>query len=267
MTGPPTGTVTFLFTDIEGSCAWLSSSATAGAMCTPSTAGCFGESAGREFDAPGDAFFYAFPRARDGVVAAAAGQRALAPHAWPERAEVRVRMGLHTGEPSTGEEGYLGIDVARAARICSAGHGGQVLLSQTTRALIAGDEPDGVGVLDLGEHRLKDLAQPERIYQLVIAGLQTRFRPLNTLATGSAEPPIALTCRADELAAQAEAAVRDLRVSIEQRVAAQLSRAGIGADFLSPPSPTPHTSRITPFLLAGFVLVLLAVGVVFLLAR
>jgi class 3 adenylate cyclase len=269
VTGLPTGTVTFLFTDIEGSVRlaqqlrdrWADVHAEHRRLLRSA----FAERGGREVDAPGDAFFYAFPRARDGVVAAAAGQRALESHTWPEGAEVRVRMGLHTGEPSTGEEGYLGLDVARAARICSAGHGGQVLLSQTTRALIAGDEPEGIGVLDLGEHRLKDLSQPERIYQLVIAGLQTTFRPLNTLATGSAEPPIALTGRADELAAQAEAAVRDLRVSIEQRVATQLSRAGIGAEMLAPPPS--RTSRLRPLVIAGLLLLVLAVAAVYLLAR
>jgi class 3 adenylate cyclase len=264
----PTGTVTFLFTDIEGSVRliqqlrdrWPAVHADHHRLLRAA----FNEAGGREVDVQGDAFFYAFARARDGVVAAAAGQRALASHAWPEQSEVRVRMGLHTGEPSAGEEGYLGLDVARAARICSAGHGGQVLLSQTTRALIAGDEPDGIGVLDLGDHRLKDLARPERIYQLVVAGLQTTFRPLNTLATGSAEPPIALTGRADELAAQAEAAVRDLRVSIEQRVASHLSRAGIGEDIFSPPSPA---SRLKPLVLGGLVLLVLAVAVVYFLAR
>ena len=89
----------------------------------------------REVDTQGDAFFYSFPRARDAVAAAVDGQRALAEHEWPGGTEVLVRMGLHTGEPTVGDEGYVGLDVVRAARICSAGHGGQVLLSETTRAL------------------------------------------------------------------------------------------------------------------------------------
>src|SRR4029079_11205705 len=104
----------------------------------------FGSAGGREVDTQGDAFFYSFARARDAVAAAAAGQHALAAHDWPGGAQVRVRMGLHTGEPAVGEEGSVGMDVVRAARICSAGHGGQVLLSETTRALVGGDLPEGV---------------------------------------------------------------------------------------------------------------------------
>jgi class 3 adenylate cyclase len=226
----PTGTVTFLFTDIEGSTRliqqlrerWVEVHADHHRLLR----GAFAEAGGREVDSQGDSLFYAFARARDGVSAAAAGQRALASHAWPHGAQVRVRMGLHTGEPSAGEEGYLGLDVARAARICSAGHGGQVLMSETTRALIAGDEPDGIGVLALGEHRLKDLRHPERVYQLVIAGLPTAFRPLRTLEKSAAAQPI-LAGREEELAAQAEEAVRDLRTRIEQQVADNLRAAGV----------------------------------------
>ena len=113
----------------------------------------FGRHEGVEVDTQGDAFFVAFARASDAVAAADAAQSALA-------APIRVRMGLHTGEPLITDEGYAGIDVHRAARIAAVGHGGQVLLSQSTRDLVAGDS-----VLDLGEHRLKDLTAPERIYQ------------------------------------------------------------------------------------------------------
>src|SRR5207237_1322824 len=99
----------------------------------------------------------------DAAAAAVTAQRALGGHAWPEGAEVRVRMGLHTGEPTVGEEGYLGLDVVRAARICSAGHGGQILMSKTTRALLGNDLPDGAAVVDLGRQNLKDV-QHERIF-------------------------------------------------------------------------------------------------------
>ncbi len=263
--GLPAGTVTFLFTDIEASTQliqrlrerWPAVHADHHRLLRAA----FSEAGGREVDSQAEAFFYAFTRARDAVVAAAAGQRAVAAHAWPEGVQLRVRMGLHTGEPAAGDEGYLGLDVARAARICAAGHGGQVLLSQTTRALIEGDEPDGIGVLDLGEHRLKDLSRPERLYQLVIAGLQTRFEPLKTLAAQPAEPPMQLAGRADELAAEAEAAVRDLRVSIEQQVASELRRAGITHD-----SPPQHQRASWPLAL-GVLLLLAAVPVVYLLAR
>ena len=101
----------------------------------------FGSRGGREIDTQGDAFFYSFERARDAVAAAVAAQRALASHGWPDGEQLRVRMSIHTGEPVVGEEGYVGIDVHRAARICSAGHGGQVLLSATTAALVSGALP------------------------------------------------------------------------------------------------------------------------------
>jgi hypothetical protein len=107
--------------------------------------------------------------------------RTMAAHAWPEGASVRVRMGLHTGEPTLTTSGYVGLDVHRAARLCAVGHGGQTLLSQTTRALVEYDLPAPVSLRDLGEHRLKDLQRPERIYQLVIPDLPADFPPLTTL--------------------------------------------------------------------------------------
>ena len=119
-------------------------------------------------DTQGDAFFFSFTRAKDAVAGAVAAQRDLADARVAGRREVKVRMGLHTGEPTVGEEGYLGMDVVRAARICSAGHGGQILLSETTRALVGNDVPDGVVVRDLGEAHLKDI-QHERIFELALA--------------------------------------------------------------------------------------------------
>src|SRR5207237_4841568 len=119
--------------------------------------------------AQGDSVFYAFDRADDAVLAAAAGQRAL--HGLP----VRVRMGVHTGQPAIAGESYVGLDVHRAARICAAAHGGPVVLSQTTRDLA------DVEARDLGEHRLKDLTQPQRLHQLLAPGLETEFASLRTL--------------------------------------------------------------------------------------
>ncbi len=133
-----------------------------------------------EIDTQGDAFFFSFVRARDAVAAAVAAQLRLAAHSWPDGSTLRVRMSLHTGEPVVGEEGYVGIDVVRAARICAAGHGGQVLLSAATAALVGTSLPDGVSERDLGEHRLKDIDRPERIYQLDVDGLSTSFPPLRT---------------------------------------------------------------------------------------
>jgi class 3 adenylate cyclase len=179
----PTGTVTFLFTDIEGSTKLLqelgADYATVVADHRRILRDTFGGAGGREVDTQGDAFFYSFQRARDAVTAAVDGQRALAENEWPHGAEVRVRMGLHTGEPAVGDEGYIGIDVVRAARICSAGHGGQVLLSETTRALVGGDLPEGVSVRDLGEQKLKDV-RAERIFQLDFDGSPSYFPMLRT---------------------------------------------------------------------------------------
>jgi class 3 adenylate cyclase len=124
---------------------------------------------GHEIDTQGDSFFAAFGRARDAVSAAVAAQRALAAEPWPEGASRRVRLVLHTGEPLVGGERYVGMGVDRGARICAAAHGGQVLLSNTTRELVEDYLPDDVGVIDLGEHRPKDLPRPERICQLGIS--------------------------------------------------------------------------------------------------
>ena len=188
MTVLPGGTVTFLFTDIEGSTRLLQELGDAYGDVVRDHRRILrdqlGDKGGTEVDTQGDAFFYSFPRARDAVAGAVAAQRALADHAWPEETEVRVRMGLHTGEPSVGDEGYLGLDVVRAARICSAGHGGQILLSETTRALLGNQLPEGVAVLDLGQQHLKDV-QHERIYQLAIDGDQ-QFPPLKTATPKSA---------------------------------------------------------------------------------
>jgi class 3 adenylate cyclase len=176
------GTVTFVFTDIEGSTKLLErlGERYAGALAEHRRLirDAFAARGGQEIDTQGDAFFYCFERARDAVAAAVAGQRALAAHEWPDGTALRVRMSLHTGEPIVGEEGYVGIDVHRAARICSAGHGGQVLLSATTAALVSGAMPEGVSKLDLGEVRLKDMEEPEHVTQLLIDGLPQSFPPL-----------------------------------------------------------------------------------------
>ncbi len=181
----PTGTVTLLFTDIEGSTHLLQQ---LGELYTDVLAEyrsllrtTFHACGGHEVDMRGDAFFVAFARASDAILAAVVAQRALTTHPWPEGVALRVRMGVHTGEPSVGAEGYVGLDVHHAARIMSVGHGGQVLLSQTTRELVKHDLPEGVGLRDLGEQRLKDLRHPSRLFQLVIAGLPADFPPLKSL--------------------------------------------------------------------------------------
>jgi YVTN family beta-propeller protein len=182
----PSGTVTFLFTDIEGSTRLLKQLreryAEALAEHQRILREAFEGHEGREIDTQGDSFFVAFRRAKDAVGAAVAGQRAVSEHAWPDGAELRVRMGIHTGEPAVGEERYVGLGVHRAARICAAGRGGQVLVSQTTRELLRDDPLPDVSLRDLGEYQLKDLDEPERIYQLIAPGLQASFGALKTAA-------------------------------------------------------------------------------------
>jgi predicted ATPase len=137
----------------------------------------------------GDSFFVVFERARDAAAAAMEAQRRLATHEWPHGERVRVRMGLHTGEPVAHGEGYVGIDVHRAARVAGVAHGGQVVLTDTTSRLIAGALPDGARLDDLGQHRLKDLALAEHLYQLTVVGLDSDFPPVRSLGTSFALPP------------------------------------------------------------------------------
>ena len=170
----PSGTVTFVFSDIEGSTALLKQLGEGYDAVLSNhrrlMRHTFTERGGVEIDTQGDAFFFAFPRARDAVEAAVEAQRAHAAHEWPDGCTVQVRMGLHTGEPAVGSEGYLGLDVVRAARLCTAGKGGHVLLSDTTRALVGASLPDGVSIFPLGERRLKDIDEPERVFELEIEG-------------------------------------------------------------------------------------------------
>jgi YVTN family beta-propeller protein len=132
-------------------------------------------------DTQGDSLFYVFPRALAAVAGAAEAQRALAAHDWPEDGEIRVRIGINTGEASLEDGRYVGFAVHRAARISAAAHGGQTLVSSTTRELVSDDLPPGQVVRDLGERRLKDLPRPERLYQLVVDDLPSEFAPPRTL--------------------------------------------------------------------------------------
>jgi class 3 adenylate cyclase len=189
--------VTFLFTDIEGSTRLLSALAD---QYAPLLAlhhrllrGAIAGHGGTEVSTEGDAFFAVFSSAPEAVAAAAEAQRALAAALWPAGATVRVRMGLHSGEGRLGGDNYIGLDVHRAARIAAAGHGGQVLLSEATRALVAQDLPDGLGLRDLGEQRLKDLALPIRISQLQVDGLPSEFPELKTLSARPTNLPMQLT--------------------------------------------------------------------------
>jgi predicted ATPase/DNA-binding SARP family transcriptional activator len=185
------GTVTFLFTDLEGSTALLRrlGRAVYGDLLSDQHGLIRGELArhqGEEIDVQGDSLFAAFRSAAEAVAAGVAIQRSMAEHSWPEGVSVRARVGIHTGEATVADNRYLGLSVHRAARIGAAGHGGQVLLSATTRALLVDEELPGIGLRDLGEHRLKDFDRPERLYQLEVEGLPQDFPPLTTVgASGS----------------------------------------------------------------------------------
>ena len=184
----PVGTVTFLFTDIEGSTQLLKQ--LGGERYGDALADhqhilreLFLEHGGHEIDTQGDSFFVAFRRAKDAVTTAVAAQRRLSQFDWPGGSKLRVRMGIHTGEPAVGGERYVGLGVHRAARICAAGHGGQVLVSQTTRELLRDDPIPDVSLRDLGEHQLKDMDEPERLYQVAAPGLGEEFPALKTAAS------------------------------------------------------------------------------------
>ena len=175
----PTGTVTFLFTDIEGSTDLARELGAAyGRVRTEHRRllrDAFEAHCGNEIDTAGDGFFVVFERAGDAVAAAVAAQRALAD------SQLRVRIGIHSAEPYLDEEGYVGVGVHRAARICAAGHGGQILLSNATAGIVEDLGLEGVRLHDLGEHRLKDIQTPQRLFQILSDGLRVDFPTLKSL--------------------------------------------------------------------------------------
>ena len=248
MSAPHAGTVTFAFTDIEGSTRLLQElgDEAYGVLARDHrrlVRETFGAHGGAEVDTQGDAFFFSFARARDAVAAAVDAQRALREHAWPEGHEVRVRMGLHTGEPHVGDEGYLGLDVVRAARIASAGAGGQILISETTRALLGNVLPDGVAVLDLGRRDLKDV-QHEHIYEVAVDGKARGYTPPRP-------KPARSQSRADEIAERFERRVEDY-------VERQLEQAFSGEG----PPKLPTKLALGGVTIAGATLVIFALAIV-----
>src|SRR4051812_34650822 len=181
----PAGTVTMVFTDIEGSTALLQSLGDRYGEVLSDHNRLIREAFARhdafERGSAGDGLYFVFASAREAVQAAVDAQLALAGHPWPDGAAVRDRMGIHTGEPRNASEGYVGLDVHRAARICSAGHGGQILVSQTTRDLVAEELKQPLGMADLGAHRLRSLDGPaQRIFQVTGPGLARDFPPPRT---------------------------------------------------------------------------------------
>ncbi|MDP8957245.1 MAG: tetratricopeptide repeat protein [Actinomycetota bacterium] len=188
----PTGTVTFLFTDIEGS---TNLARTLGFRWpqvleehNSVVRNAIRAHDGIDVRTEGDAFFAVFRSPNDAVRAAAAAQRSIAEHRWPGDGPLRVRMGMHTGDGRLAGDDYVGVDVHRAARIAAAGHGGQVLLSDASKILVGEGLTDGLALRDLGQHRLKDFDEPQHIYQLEIEGLEVEFPPLNTLDVPSRLP-------------------------------------------------------------------------------
>jgi class 3 adenylate cyclase len=203
----PSGTITMLFSDVEGSTALLhrlggerygEALSAQRSLIRAAIAAWRGHEMGTE----GDSFYVVFESAAGAVCCCLAAQQALAGHDWPDGAVVRVRMGLHSGEPTRHEDGYIGLDVHRAARIAATAHGGQVVLSEATRLLAASRLPAEVSVRDLGFHRLKDIGAPERIYQLAGPGLRQEFPPLKSLGaqTSLPVPATPLIGRDDDLA-------------------------------------------------------------------
>ena len=237
----PSGTVTFVFTDIAGSTRLLKQLGDAGygtalQLHRRLVRETFAGYDGHEIDTQGDAFFFSFVRARQAVAAAIDVQRAHADATWPDGARVQVRIGLHTGEPVIGDEGYTGLDVVRAARIAAVGDPGQVLISDTTRAIAAGDLPDGVSLRALGERALKDIDRPEPIWELAIDDVQPSAEP-------AVEEPPRATGRSP-----LEELIGRTRERIESQVMAELERslpggAGPGPAAASPPAPPRSTTK------------------------
>ncbi len=194
----PTATITILFTDIESSTALLQKLgdhryAQVLEEHQRLLRAAFREGGAHKINTQGDGFFVVFKSARHAVATAVAAQRALFAHPWPEDAQVRVRMGLHTDEPITASGGYIGLGINRAARICSSAYGGQILLSQTTRDIIENDLPPGVDLWELGEYRLRDLHRPTRIFQVRHPEIPAVFPPLKSLDARPNNLPIQLT--------------------------------------------------------------------------
>jgi class 3 adenylate cyclase len=230
MTALPSGTVTFLFTDIEDSTELLKRLGGGyGELLSAHRRiirDAFGSSNGIEMDTQGDAFFYVFQSARDALAGAVEAQRAHAGATWPAGEEVRVRMGLHTGEPAIHEEGYVGLDVVRAARICTVGRGGQILLSESTRALVGSGLPGGVSVFPLGQRHLRGIDEPERVFEVAIDDLEPDERPVVAMAE---ESPVPAVPPRDDLHADITRRFEDLGARLSEGIMEKVTRSLEGA--------------------------------------
>lgn len=210
----PTGTVTMLFSDIEGSTSLLNGLGPRWGEALSAQRrilrAAFEAHGGREMGTEGDSFFVVFTSAHEALAAAIDGQRSLRQYDWPGRVPLRVRIGLHTGEPERHEDNYIGIDVHRAARIAGTAHGGQIVLSASTQELVAGNVGDHQ-MRDLGWHRLKDLTGPEHLFDVDAPGLEQEHPPLRSLGTGASLPTYAteLIGRSREVAELCDTIDRD----------------------------------------------------------
>ena len=238
--GLPTGTVTLLFSDIEGSTRLLHDLGDDYRDLLVAHRRALRDAVsaqdGFEVDSQGDGHFCVFLEAVQAAGAAAAAQRSFATEQWPGGVELRVRMGLHTGEPTPVEWGYVGVDLHRAARICAAAHGGQVLLSADTQRLLVGSTAlasEGIELLDLGEHRLKDLPEPERLAQLVGDGMAADFPPPRT--GGSVPVPVQTPDRSILLAPERAASLPGLLAVAEPLARSQTPHELIVNQLLPPP--------------------------------
>ncbi len=193
----PTGTVTFVMTDIEGSTRLLQALGDRYPALLDDhyrvLRAAFSSSGGIEVSTDGDSLFSVFRDAASAIRAGLEGQRCLAVHEWPTGANVRVRMGIHSGEGKLLGGDYVGLDVHRAARIANAAHGGQVVVSDSARALAEGTLPEGASLRDLGQHRLRDLERAEHLFQLLASGLDVEFPPLRSAAAGTSKLPAQIT--------------------------------------------------------------------------
>ena len=225
----PTGTVTFVFTDIEDSTELLKRLGDGyGGVLTRHrriVRDAFAVRDGVEMDTQGDAFFFVFRRAKDAAAAAVEVQRAHVAETWPAGEEVRDRIGLHTGEPAIHEEGYVGLDVVRAARICTVGRGGQILLSETTRALLGSGLPDGVSVFPLGQRNLRGIDEPERVYEIAIDDLEREEREPSATAPVAAEPAPPAVPSEEELVGDVSRRFEDLGARLAAGIQQQVMRS------------------------------------------
>jgi class 3 adenylate cyclase/DNA-binding beta-propeller fold protein YncE len=256
MTYLPSGAVTFFFSDIQGSTRLVKQlRADYGAVLQEHQRllrAAFEAYGGYEVDTQGDSFFVAFSSARDALLAAVEGQRALLDHPWPDGVQIKVRIGLHTGQAVTSDGRYTGLAVNRAARIGAAGHGGQILVSQATQTLLEDEEEDlDFGFRDLGEQRLKDLDRPVRLYQVTADGLPAEFPPLRPGAEPPAVAPVVPGWRRPAVIVTAAVALAALIAVL----AAALALRDGAASVIPPPNSLavidPDSSRIVDAVTVG----------------